>query len=225
MDIVTRTLFVIPSDSLGWTGLLHTLQQFPDFEIVGRTSDSRQAIEQVGCLTPHVILLARQVGGASCSPLAAQLRIVSPASRLLIVADTMAEGAELARLVQARVHCQILCGEISTEELYWSLRLIADRDMRMVSGPVLDRFLESYERLRHLDGRDALPRREHEVVALLAEGLTRKAIRSRLKMARTTVSTHIGRAKVRLGASTDAELIAAARRHGLLPSDGRARRP
>jgi DNA-binding NarL/FixJ family response regulator len=170
-----------------------------------------------------VILLARQVGGVSSAPLAEQLRIVSPASRLVVIAEAVAEGAELARLAKTRIHCHILCGELTPEEFRSSLRLISDRDMRMVSGPVLDAFVESYERLRSLEGGVRLPRRECDVVALLAEGLTRKAIGSRLTMARTTVSTHISRAKDRLGAVTDADLIAAARRHGLLPSDGARR--
>jgi DNA-binding CsgD family transcriptional regulator len=92
----------------------------------------------------------------------------------------------------------------------------------MVSRAILDAFLASSDRLRRLDGDVRLPKREGEVVELLAEGLSRKAIGGRLGMAPSTVSTLIGRAKQRLGVQGDLELLAAARRHGLLPSDDRA---
>lgn len=219
-----RTLFAIPADSLSWAGLLHTLRQCPDFAVIGQASDPAQAIEQVSRLTPAVILLALQRDGAATAPVVAELRAVSPASRVVVIAEAVAEGAELARLAAARPHAHLLCGEMTPEALHSALRLIADRDLRMVSGPVLDAFVAEYERLRTLDGRVDLSERQQEVIALLAAGLTQKAIAARLGIELTTVGTYLSRVREKLGIGAGDDLLAAARRRGLLPSADRPHR-
>jgi DNA-binding CsgD family transcriptional regulator len=154
--------------------------------------------------------------------LAEELRTVCPASLIVVMADEVGTSEELARLARARIQCHLLCHSLTPLHLEWHIRLAAADDTVMVSRAILDAFLASYDRLRRRDGGVRLPERERAVVARLAEGLSRKAIGIRLGIAPPTVSTLIGRAKQRLGVETDAELITAARRHGLLPSDERA---
>jgi two-component system nitrate/nitrite response regulator NarL len=60
-----------------------------------------------------------------------------------------------------------------------------------------------------------LTKREHEILALLADGLSQKAIAEDLVISPSTVATHIQRTLVKLGAHSRAEAVAVAHREGL----------
>jgi DNA-binding NarL/FixJ family response regulator len=58
--------------------------------------------------------------------------------------------------------------------------------------------------------------REHEVLALLAQGLANKVIASRLRITEHTVKTHVAAVYEKLGAGNRAEAVVAAARRGLI---------
>ncbi len=70
-----------------------------------------------------------------------------------------------------------------------------------------------------------LSRREQEVLQLIAAGQSDAMIASRLHLSETTVKTHVGTLRTRLGARTRAEAVAIASRLNLLGPDGAAPRP
>lgn len=65
-----------------------------------------------------------------------------------------------------------------------------------------------------------LSRREQEVLQLIAAGHSDAMIASRLHLSETTVKTHVGTLRSRLGAKTRAEAVAIASRLNLLHRDG-----
>jgi DNA-binding CsgD family transcriptional regulator len=69
-----------------------------------------------------------------------------------------------------------------------------------------------------------LSRREQEVLQLIAAGHSDAMIASRLHLSETTVKTHVGTLRTRLGARTRAEAVAIASRLNLLEPDGAAPR-
>ena len=69
-----------------------------------------------------------------------------------------------------------------------------------------------------------LSRREQEVLQLIAAGHSDAMIASRLHLSETTVKTHVGTLRTRLGARTRAEAVAIASRLNLLDPDGAAPR-
>ncbi len=64
-----------------------------------------------------------------------------------------------------------------------------------------------------------LPRRQHQVLALIAAGCTAAQIARRLAIAPRTVHFHLSALRRRLGAASLAELTARAAALGLLPPD------
>ena len=64
---------------------------------------------------------------------------------------------------------------------------------------------------------EPLTRREREVLALLAEGLTSPEIAERLTLATSSVKSHLQHVYGKLGASSKREAVARARELGLLP--------
>ncbi len=65
-----------------------------------------------------------------------------------------------------------------------------------------------------------LSRREQEVLHLIAAGHSDAMIAARLHLSETTVKTHVGTLRTRLGAKTRAEAVAIASRLNLLDHDG-----
>lgn len=64
--------------------------------------------------------------------------------------------------------------------------------------------------------RDRLPRRQQEVLALLAQGLTNKEIARRLEIAPATVKIHVARVVAWLGAANRTDAVARAQREHLV---------
>jgi DNA-binding CsgD family transcriptional regulator len=62
--------------------------------------------------------------------------------------------------------------------------------------------------------RDALTRREHDVLALLARGFSNKRIGERLGISEHTAKFHVGSVLAKLGAATRAEAVALGVRRG-----------
>ena len=65
-------------------------------------------------------------------------------------------------------------------------------------------------------GFDALTPREHEVIALLAEGLSNKEIASRLGIAPDTAKFHVARLMDKLDATGRTDAVAHAARRGII---------
>jgi len=61
-----------------------------------------------------------------------------------------------------------------------------------------------------------LTRRENQILAWLAEGLTNKEIAQRLTLSSRTVDTHVERVLAKLGVTTRTRAVAAALRGGLV---------
>jgi DNA-binding NarL/FixJ family response regulator len=70
-----------------------------------------------------------------------------------------------------------------------------------------------------------LSRRELEVLALIAEGITNREIGERLFISQKTVAVHIGNILSKLGASGRVEAAMVAIRLELVPTPSGARRP
>jgi DNA-binding CsgD family transcriptional regulator len=63
---------------------------------------------------------------------------------------------------------------------------------------------------------EPLTRREREVLELVAEGMSNRALAERLGISEHTVKSHVGALLGKLGAATRAELVAIAVRRGLI---------
>ena len=71
---------------------------------------------------------------------------------------------------------------------------------------------------------DTLTRREHSVLALVADGRTNRQIGEELFISEKTVSVHVSRVMAKLGAGSRTEAVSAAFARGLLSAGGPARR-
>ena len=155
------------------------------------------------------------------------------------------DGIEAIRWIAARpelgsVHVVILTTFELDEYVFEGLRagaagfLVKDTDaaeliraVRVVAGggallaPTVTRrliaeFASRTREARSVPGLDELTPREHEVVALIAQGLSNEEISKKIYVSPSTAKTHANRAMTKLGARDRAQLVVFAYQAGLV---------
>lgn len=124
----------------------------------------------------------------------ASLRARAPAATLLVVTG-LTDAALLAQ-VNAHGVAALLSKNTEAEALIEAIG---------AAFPALQAF-----------ERDRLPRRQQEVLALLAQGLTNKEIARKLEIAPATVKIHVARVVAWLGAANRTDAVARAQREHLV---------
>ena len=200
-------------------GFAALLDAEDDIEVVGEAADGQQAVHVAGQRRPDVMLM--------------DIRM------------PVLDGIEAIRRIAARpelgsVHVIILTTFELDEYVFEGLRagaagfLVKDTDaaeliraVRVVAGggallaPTVTRrliaeFAARTREARSLPGLDELTPREHEVVALIAQGLSNEEISKKIYVSPSTAKTHATRAMTKLGARDRAQLVVFAYQAGLV---------
>jgi len=109
-----------------------------------------------------------------------------------------------------------------TEELLLAVRAVSRGDTFLcpeVAGPVLNGLVDAPLRIRDLGPLDQLTSREREVLQLVAEGHTNRAIATHLHLSEKTVEKHRGHLMAKLSVHDTAALVRFAIKHGLVALD------
>lgn len=191
-------------------GLSAVLELQPDIEVVGEAGDGPEAVEKARELKPDVVLMDLQMPGFSGAEATRRILAESPQTRVLILtAYDSDEG--ILEAVRAGASGYLLKGALRTE-LVQAIRVIA------AGGSLLQPALVA----RLLDHRtpegthETLTEREHEVLAMVVEGLRNKEISDRLGIAERTVKFYTGIIFQKLGVTSRTEAAAAALKQGLV---------
>lgn len=197
-------------------GLVALLEHEPDMQVVGQATDGRRALEQVRRAAPDVALLDITMPEMSGLEITRQLRQDMPDVRILIL--TMHdEEAFFFEALQAGASGYVLKGA-GRDELLSAISLVASGGVyippQLAKGLVREALRHSA--LSESETSDPLTEREQDVLRLIAQGLTNKEIADRLILSLNTVKTHRLRLYQKLGLHTRAELVAFARRRGIL---------
>jgi NarL family two-component system response regulator LiaR len=212
MDLVR--IVIVDDHPIVRQGLRAVIRVIPGLELVGEACDGQEALEVVGALRPDLVLMDLVMPGMDGVAAIAALKQAQPAVRVMAL-TTFAEAELVLGAVQAGVDGYLL-KDVDVQELA--------RAVQTVSGgqPYLHP-----EATRHLlratvrpdPDPERLTRREQQVLALVARGLTNRAIARELGIAEKTASVHVSNllAKLSLASRTQAALYAA--QTGLLPLD------
>jgi DNA-binding NarL/FixJ family response regulator len=186
---------------------IRTLLGGDRYRIVAEAGALRQLVEQVGRLRPALLLLDLSLLGFPRSgglDLLATVRALSPDTRVLILTEHYDVDAACAALA-AGAH-GFLGKQAAAEEI------VSAVDALIAGGRYLDPALGAALFARETRGGDGLSRREREVLARIADGLTNRQIADELHLSIRTIEAQRASIKVKLGVSRRAELISCARR-------------
>jgi DNA-binding NarL/FixJ family response regulator len=196
-------------------GIRSLLQGLDGIEVVGEAGDGHETLRLAAKLRPDIVLLDIGMPGLNGLQVAARLAKLDGAIRIVIVSmHTFEEYVTLA--LRAGCAGYLIKGSAATE-LEIAVRAVA-RGETYLSPAVSKQLVGDYIRRtsRAPDSLEALTPRQREILQLVAEGYTSKAIAQRLGLSYRTVESHRSQIMERLGVHDLAGLVKYAVRIGLV---------
>lgn len=209
-----RTTVLIADDHpLFREAIVRVIQGNPDLDLVAEASDGRSALQKIRELTPDVAVIDVRMPGLDGSDVLVALREEGLRTNVVFLSafldsktvyDAVAAGAKA-----------YLSKEAESEEIVAAIAAAARGDT--ILGPEVQTGLA--EQIRFREENDARPRlsdREHEVLRLVAQGMSAPEIGERIHLSTATVKTHLQHLYEKLGVSERAAAVAEGMRRGLV---------
>ena len=223
---VTIRIVLADDQALLRKGFRMILEAETGMEIVGEAADGQDAVRLVRLYVPDVVLMDVRMPVLDGIEATRAIATEGDATRVLILTtfdlDEYAFGALRAGA------SGFLLKDVPPPELVAAIRTVARGDA-VVSPRITRRLLEEYaHQLPDLsDGAKVGPggeqlavagltEREHEVLLLVAEGLSNAEIAERLYVSEATVKSHVGRLLAKLGLRDRVQAVVFAFQSGLV---------
>ncbi|WP_410657311.1 response regulator [Amycolatopsis sp. lyj-112] len=190
-------------------GLRAVLETEPGLVVVAETATAEEAVARAGEGDIDVVLMDLQFGpGMTGADATAAITARPDAPRVLIV-TTYDTDADTLPAIEAGATGYLL-KDAHPEDLAAAVRTAA-AGRTTLAPTVADRLMN---RMRMPD--TALTRREIEVLTLVADGLSNRAIADRLYLTEGTVKSHLARSYTKLGVDSRTSAVATATDLGLI---------
>jgi DNA-binding NarL/FixJ family response regulator len=200
------------------TGFTMILGTEPDIEVVGEADDGAAAVALARSTRPDVVLMDIRMPGTDGITATRELTAGADPVRVLIL--TTFDADELVYAALRAGASGFLLKDAPATELVNAVRVVA-AGQAVLAPQVTRRLLDEFAR-HDPDGApqapppDLLTAREHEVLLLVAEGLSNSEIAERLVVGETTVKTHVGRVLTKLGLRDRVQAVVLAYETGLV---------
>ena len=191
-------------------GLVSTLDDEDDLEVVGQANSALDALEVVREQQPDLVLLDLELPGLAGVDAIPRLREASAATRVLVFTAYDTEERVLGA-VRAGAGGYLLKGA-TVAEIAGAIRAVAAGGMALAPTAAA----KLAEAVRAPRGAGPLTPREREVLRLVARGLPGKQIAGALGISERTVKFHTASLIRKLGADNRAQAVAVAAQRGLL---------
>lgn len=196
-------------------GLVSMLNDQPDMEVIGEAENGREAVRLAQDLSPNLVIM--DVTMPDLNGIDATRIITSGADKIKVIALSMYSDKQFVQgMIQAGASGYLL-KDCAFEELVSAIRAIMQGNTYLspgVAGIVVQDYLTKLSSDKS-SATSVLTAREREVLQLIAEGNSTKAIASRLNVSVKTVETHRRQMMEKLGIFSIAELTKYAIREGL----------
>ncbi|MEU8829120.1 response regulator transcription factor [Streptomyces sp900116325] len=221
----TIRVLIVDDQALMRAGFRALLDAEDGIEVIGEAADGRQGVELARLHIPDVVLVDVQM------PLMSGIE----ATRR-IAADPQLAGVHVVILTNYGLDAYVfdalragaagfLLKDTEPAELLQAIRVAARGDALLspaVTRRLIGEFVSRPPDRATAPGFETLTRREREVSALAARGLTNEEIAAHMVISPFTAKTHISRAMTKLGARDRAQLVVFAYESGLVsPRDPR----
>ncbi|MGW0560615.1 response regulator [Streptomyces sp. NPDC003016] len=224
-------VLIVDDQALMRAGFCALLAAEDDIEVVAEAADGRQGLELARRYVPDVALVDVQMPvmtgiettrHIAADPALAGVHVVILTNYGLdeYVFDALRAGA-----------AGFLLKDTEPADLLRAVRIAAHGDALLspsVTRRLITEFVARPPDRRTAPGLETLTRREREVAALVAHGLTNEEIAAHMVISPFTAKTHVSRAMVKLGARDRAQLVVFVYESGLVTprgvagADGRA---
>jgi DNA-binding NarL/FixJ family response regulator len=195
-------------------GLAKLVEHEPSIEVLCTCRTGLKAIESAHEHQPDVILIDTELSECSSIETIQRIRERLPNTNIIVLSHSEA-NSDLLSAIRAGARAYI-SKDISVENLVKTITLVADGQV-VVSPPMAVKLLAEFSLLEErkdatkLGGSLLLSKREHDVLALVAQGLTNREIAATLLMSEHTVKVHMRNIMDKLHAHTRQQAVALAR--------------
>lgn len=198
-------------------GLRTLLERQPNLEVVGETENGRETVELSASLKPDVLVM--DIGMPILNGIEATKQIVDQCSTTAVVILSMySDEAYVMRALKAGARAYLL-KDSAAADLISAIEAVSQG--KSFFSPKVSRILaEDYIRVLKqrgvVDSYELLTNREREILQLLTEGKTNKAVATMLNISLYTVETHRSHILQKLNLHNSAELVLYAVRKGII---------
>jgi DNA-binding NarL/FixJ family response regulator len=190
------TVLVADGNPLLRLGIRALLEADPEMSIVGEAPDGAQTIALTRRHNPDVVLLDAAIPGIGSVATTAQIAALT---RVVLLAPSV-EPSIVIEAVAAGARGFLVHGQFDQWQLADVIRGIAE-GMSYLSPPAAAALVDRCHQPRRVaSGSANLTRREHEIMELIAGGLSNRDIAQRLVISEKTVKNHVHNIYQRLGA-------------------------
>ena len=212
-------VFIVDDHRIFLEGLVRLIQDHASMKIVGTGADGREALKQIQALRPDVVLMdisMPNLNGVEATRLISQN---NPNTKVVIL--TMHENEEFLRRTLEAGAMGYLLKDSTADELFIAIKE-AHRGNAYLSPPLSRKLISNYlgiskgEQVNPVDL--SLSGREREILQLLAEGHSNKAISKCLNLSLKTVETHRKNIMKKLNLHRITDLVRYAIRSGIIES-------
>jgi DNA-binding NarL/FixJ family response regulator len=207
----TISLVLIDDNRLLREGLAGLIRKQPDFKILAASGDIDEALRKVREAKPRVVLLDFSLESHDSLRVTTTVRQEVPEARVIVM-GLLPVQEDIAAFVRAGASGFIM-KDASFDDFLRTIRAVADgADVLppQLTGSLfgqITRQIVSRGRAPVLEG-VRLTERERQVIDLLGEGLSNKAIAARLHVAIHTVKSHVHNVLEKLALHTRLEVAA-----------------
>jgi two-component system, NarL family, response regulator DegU len=197
-------------------GLKTILDLEDGFEVVGLAADGQEAVERALALRPDVVLMDVQMPRVNGVEATAQLTAALPEARVIIL-TTFDYDEYVFEAIKAGARGYLL-KDTPADELLTIIRRV-HAGGSIIQPSVATRLIAEFSQRRGAPQEpeyEPLSEREREVLRLLTEGLSNKAIAAQLVLAEGTVKNHVSAILDKLHAANRTQAARVAREQGLL---------
>jgi DNA-binding NarL/FixJ family response regulator len=206
------------------TGFRMVLNSQPDMDVVGEAGDGQAALDLLTTLPADVVLM--DVRMPRMDGVAATREIVVRGERPRVLMLTTFDLDEYAFTALKAGASGFLLKDVPPPDLLAAIRAVHSGEA-VVAPSTTRRLLDKFAPLLPSGSEPAPPEltvltdREHEVLLLVAQGMSNAEIAAKLFLSEATVKTHVGRILMKLGLRDRVQAVVLAYETGLVKARGR----
>jgi DNA-binding NarL/FixJ family response regulator len=219
----TRVLLVDDQPLLR-TGFRMILESEADIAVVGEAGDGEKAVEEARVLQPDVVLMDIRMPRMDGVEATRTITGADRSSRIKVLILTTFDLDEYIVEGLRAGASGFLLKDVPPEDLVAAVRTIHRGDALLapsITRRLIEEFASGPQPGAAPQSVEALTEREHDVLRLIAGGLTNAEIAKLLILAETTVKTHVTRVLSKLGLRDRVQAVVFAYESGLVRPRGR----
>jgi DNA-binding NarL/FixJ family response regulator len=214
-------VLLVDDQELVRTGFRMILTDEDGIEVVGEAANGREAVDSAARLRPDVIVMDIRMPVMDGVEATRQLAGGDAGSGPRVLVLTTFDGDEHVLEALRAGASGFLLKDVAPTDFVRAIRVVAAGDA-LIAPSVTRRLLDRFARLsipadeRYAESLGQLTPREHEVLKLVAQGLSNGEIAERLTLAEPTVKTHVSHLLMKLDLRDRAQLVVLAYEVGIV---------